>query len=65
MQWMTQSPLVTKEQLIQKYLTTFADDMGVLEKEHYTHLNPQPGPVHPAPQQIPVAHREALRKVFG
>ena len=54
---------VSRERLIQKYPSVFADEVGCLEGEllYHIRLDPQAVPVQHAPRRIPVARREALR----
>jgi len=55
---------ITKEQLIQKYPSVFADRVGLLEGEYSIHLDSQAKPVQHAPRRVPVAHRENLQKTL-
>ena len=59
-----ESSQVTKEQLIQKYPSVFANEVGLLEGEYHIRLDPQADPIQHAPRRVPVARREGLRETL-
>ena len=55
---------ITKEQLVRRYPSVFAEEVGLLEGEYHIRLDPQARPVQHAPRRVPVAYRENLQKTL-
>ena len=55
---------VTKEQLVKKYPSVFADGVGLLEGEYHIRLDPQAKPVQHALRRVPVALRDRLQETL-
>ena len=55
---------ITKEQLVRRYPSVFAEEVGLLEGVYRIRLDPQARPVQHAPRRVPVAYRENLQKTL-